>query len=66
MSNLTITLNPMDVTLVEVANEVWLAYQAAEEGTAEEREHRKRWEQVKTNLAFLFIAMVQRAEASNQ
>lgn len=65
MSNLTITLDLADVNLVKKANEVWLAYEAAEDGTPGD-EHRKRWEQVKTNLAFLFIAMVQRAEASNQ
>ncbi|WGK61488.1 hypothetical protein QAO71_15795 [Halopseudomonas sp. SMJS2] len=66
MSNLTIKLDPADVRLVKKVNEAWLAYNAAQDGTPEADEHRKRWEQAKTQLAFLFIAIVLRAEASNQ
>lgn len=66
MSNLTITLDPADVRLVMKANEAWLAYDATQDGTPEEIERQKHWEEVKTRLAFLFIAMVQHAEESRQ
>ena len=66
MSNLTITLDPADVRLAQKANDAWLALIATQDGTPEEIERQKHWEEVKTCLAFVFIAMVQRAEESRQ
>jgi len=65
VSSLTITLDSALLKQVRRADELWKAYEAAEEGTTEEYEHGKRWELAKSELAFLFISLVQREENAN-